>query len=110
MVGLLSNTNIIKMFKVFGKNEGAYSFTKSSLLGGNLLLDHAANNAITFSNIVNWGVNDNGCITTSTGYVDTTQIKPGNLADNAEISPTISACKRTMNAVNPVLGEGNSHS
>ena len=43
MIGWLSDTNIIKLFKVFGRNEGTYNFVKSTKLGGTSLIDNALN-------------------------------------------------------------------
>lgn len=67
MMGWLTDTNIGKLFKVFGLNEGTYGFVKSTKLGGTLLADHA-DNLINYNGIANWIVKDNGCSTSTAGY------------------------------------------
>ena len=43
MVGWMLDNNIVKLFKVFGNNEGTYGFAKATKLGGTSLPDAAAN-------------------------------------------------------------------
>ena len=59
MVGWLSSNNILKLFKMFGNNEGTYGFSKATKLGGTSLSDNALN-LIDYDGDVNWNVKDNG--------------------------------------------------